>query len=354
MFSNTRLGYACINDTLSKYKISCNKTCRLNTAIKKGIESGFKKGSFEYSLTIYNFLCEYGRKNLTSMYKIISWSRKHSIYFYRMSSGMFPHISNKRIQEHILDAHWKKYISLEFVNDIIHEIGLYVQKYGIRLTMHPDHYNQLATPTKSVLENTIADLTWHTQLLDLLEIGADSYRKHLKNTNRCVTDNILKHGTLCLHGGGTYGDKPLAIKRWCKNFKNLDSRIRRRICLENDEKGYNVYDLLPICKALNIPLIFDFHHYNCWKNYHIEDEEQKPITVLMPFILETWERRGLIPKFHLSDQAKGKRIGAHHNYVESIPSELLTLIEEKYKFDIMIEAKMKEKAVQKLIIKYNY
>lgn len=351
-FKNTRLGYACINTELKKHKVCCNRTCRLDTAIKKGVESNFPKGSEEYSLNIYEFLCEYGRNNLIEMYKIISWSRKHDIYFYRMSSDMFPHINNTRIQEHMLPEHWKKYESLEFAIDIIEQIGLYVQKYGIRLTMHPCHYNQLATPKKSVLENTITDLAWHSRLLDLLQVGAEAYIQHLKNTNRPVTENVLKHGVLCIHGGGTYGDKPAAIKRWCHNFKNLPKNIQNRICVENDERGYNVEDLLPICKQLNIPLIFDFHHYNCWRHYHLENGDQLPISELLPQILKTWERRNIIPKFHLSDQAKDKRVGAHHDYVESIPKELLLLMEQNYKFDIVIEAKMKEKAVQKLYEKY--
>ena len=353
MFKNTRLGYACINTHLKKSKICCNRTCRLDTAIKKGKETEYPKGSQEYSIAIYNFLCEYGRSNLTEMYKIISWSRKNGIFFYRMSSGMFPHINNTRIQEHLLGEHWRKYESLEFALDIIHEIGMYVQKYGIRLTMHPDHYVQIGTPRETVWENTITDLTWHTRLLDLLEVAANSYIQHLKNTDRPVTDNVLSHGILCVHGGGTYGDKDLTIKRWMSNFKKLSPNIRRRICLENDEKGYNVEDLLPICNSLKIPLIFDFHHYNCWRNYHQDGGDQKPIIELLPQILKTWERRGLIPKFHLSDQAEGKRVGAHHDYVEDIPEELQLLMEKNYRFDIMIEAKMKEKAVQKLYQKYN-
>ena len=107
--------------------------------------------------------------------------------------------------------------------------------------------------------------------------------------------------------------------------------------------------MLPICEELGIPLIFDFHHYACWANYHKENPHQKPIRELMPRILATWKDR--IPKFHLSDQAEDKKVGAHHDYVENIPDQLLNLI-GKVDFDIMIEAKQKELAVQKLQKKY--
>ena len=344
---NPRLGYACINTTLRK-NVSCNKTCRFETIVKKGHESGAQKSSYKYSISIYNFLTDIARTNLTNMYKIISWSRKNNIFFYRMSSDMFPHINNKKLKMLMKPEHYKNYFDLDFATDIIYEIGKYVQKYLIRLTMHPSHFNQLATNSKEVLENTVTDLQWHTRLLDLLELGADSYIQHNNNG-----ENILKYGILCLHGGGTYKNKQESIKRWIENFKNLPKNIQNRLCLENCEKSYCVEDLLPICKELKIPLILDFHHYNCWAYYHKENPQQTDIEILIPKILETWEIRNIRPKFHLSDQAKDKNVGAHHDYVEEIPKILFELRDKNYKFDVMIEAKMKEMAVLKLYEKYN-
>jgi len=128
----------------------------LATAIRQGTETGYPKGSKEYSQAIYDFLTKYGRDNLTEMYKIISWSRKNGIYFYRMSSTMFPHLNNHRIAEHMIQEHWDLYGSLEFAKDIIYQIGAYAQKYQIRLTMHPGHYNQLGSTSEEVIQNTLS------------------------------------------------------------------------------------------------------------------------------------------------------------------------------------------------------
>ena len=70
--------------------------------------------------------------------------------------------------------------------------------------------------------------------------------------------------------------------------------------------------------------------------------------------METWNRRGIKVKFHVSEQGSGK-IGHHSDYVETIPEYLLE-IPEKYgqPIDIMIEAKMKEKSIKKLYDKYPY
>ena len=152
--------------------------------------------------------------------------------------------------------------------------------------------------------------------------------------------------------GGMYGNKAETIKRWKQNYKNLPANIQKRVCLENCEKCYNAEDVLPVCQDLKIPLIFDFHHYACWANYHPENPEQKSIEELMPQILETWKVRGMTPKFHLSDQAEDKKVGAHHDYVQEIPPILLQY-GKLQKIDIMIEAKMKELATLKLKKKYS-
>lgn len=347
------LGYACINTQIG---VCCNRTCRLATVIKKGEETGCKKGSKKYSAAIYDFLTEYGLNNLKAMYDIIEWSVQNGIHFYRISSGIFPHISNKRIQEHMTETDYMNYFSLSFAEDLIFDIGKYAQKHGIRLTMHPDHYNQLGTKTKEVLDNTFTDLMWHARLLDLLEMGAEAYLQYKVSPSKLYNgnENIMKHSVMCAHLGGKFGDKKSAIARWKKNFKKLPEWVQKRVCLENCEKGYNVEDLLPVCQELNIPLIFDFHHYNCWAHYHKDNPHQESISKLMPAILKTWERRGIIPKFHLSDQDLNKNIGAHHDYVQSIPDELISLMKQKYRIDIMIEAKMKEVATMKLMKKYSY
>ena len=44
----------------------------------------------------------------------------------------------------------------------------------------------------------------------------------------------------------------------------MPENVKRRLVLENDERVYSSRDLLPICEALDIPLVLDFHHYNIY------------------------------------------------------------------------------------------
>ena len=106
-----------------------------------------------------------------------------------------------------------------------------------------------------------------------------------------------------------------------------------------------------VSKQINIPVVFDTHHFECYKLLH-PDKKFKPASYYIPLILETWERRGIKPKFHVSEQGPG-RCGHHSNYIEVIPEYLLE-IPKKYNTDIDIEAKMKELAIKKLYEKYHF
>ena len=127
--------------------------------------------------------------------------------------------------------------------------------------------------------------------------------------------------------------------------------VRRFVVLENCEKCFSIEDCLRVSKEVNIPVVFDTHHYACYCQLHPE-EEFKPAEEYIPDILDSWARRGIKPKFHVSEQGSG-RIGHHSDYIEELPKYLLE-IPEKYnvEIDIMIEAKMKEQSIFKLYEKY--
>ena len=82
------------------------------------------------------------------------------------------------------------------------------------------------------------------------------------------------------------------------------------------------------------------------------DEKLKDAAEYIPEILETWNKKSIKPKFHVSEQGSGK-VGHHSDYIEEIPDYLLE-IPDKYNqnIDIMIEAKKKELSIQKLYEKY--
>jgi len=131
----------------------------------------------------------------------------------------------------------------------------------------------------------------------------------------------------------------------------MPENIKNRLVLENCEKNFSIIDCLEISTIINIPVVFDTHHFECYKILHPDEHFETP-GYYMEAILNTWKRRDIKPKFHISEQGSGK-CGHHSDYVENIPSYLLE-IPFKYNtyIDIMIEAKMKEQSLFKLYKKY--
>ena len=74
-----------------------------------------------------------------------------------------------------------------------------------------------------------------------------------------------------LHGGGQYGDKKAALKRWGETYQNLPKHIKYYLALENDERNFNPMDLLPFCEKHKIPLVIDFFHQECYELMHPDE-----------------------------------------------------------------------------------
>ena len=162
-----------------------------------------------------------------------------------------------------------------------------------------------------------------------------------------------KNSVMVVHGGGIYGDKEKTKKRWCENYKKLPENVRKRLVLENCEKCFSIKDCLDVSNCIGIPVVFDTHHFTCYKLLHPDEKFEKE-EYYIPKILQTWKMKNIKPKFHISEQGSG-RCGHHSDYIETIPNYLLE-IPEKYntEFDILVEAKMKEQAIFKLYRKYPF
>jgi UV DNA damage endonuclease len=304
-----QLGLCCMNVTLKKENVPIYASRRIIVRIidEKGIEELKKRILL----------------NLKDLLKMIDWNEENGIKVFRLSSELFQHKTNPKVPDYDFD----------FAGDLLKQIGEKARGYNQRLTFHPGQFNVLGTPRKKALEQTIKDLTYHADVLDIMGMDKDS--------------------VMVIHGGGVYGEKTKTILRWCINYLDLEDKIKNKLVLENCEKCYSIKDCLEIHEHVGIPIVFDTHHFECYKLLH-PDEEFEPPEYYIPLILDTWKKKDIKPKFHVSEQGSGK-IGHHSDYIDVIPEYLLE-IPEKYgvHIDIMIEAKMKELSIQKLYEKYPF
>jgi UV DNA damage endonuclease len=297
-----RLGLCCINTELRKKNIFCSRTIiRSNFTVKKAQELALK--------------------NISDIGKLAEWNAKNNIFVFRISSDIFPHFTDEKTEEYTLD----------FAREALEEAGEICRKYKQRITMHPGQYNQVGAKEQKVLNSTIKDLKMHADILDIMGMDSDS--------------------VLCVHGGGIYGDKDKTTERWIKQFRELPDNVQRRLAIENCERCYSIIDCLKIAEACNIPLIFDCHHYECYNLVSSKLSPEKSLIKIedyMDRIVQTWKNRGIRPLFHISEQRKDSRIGAHSDFIEKFPEYYLSFPEKYGDLDIEIEAKLKEQAILRL------
>ncbi|MDQ6815154.1 MAG: UV DNA damage repair endonuclease UvsE [Bacteroidota bacterium] len=288
-------GYAAINLTLAAKKIQVNRSMVKKTFLEKGI-------AYASLLAL---------ANITDLEKVIDWNLQHDVLFYRMSSDMFPWMSEYEIAD---------LSDYEKIRIIAKRCGEKATTGGLRLTFHPGPFNVLATNTNTVLTKTIKELKQHAEIMDLLQLPHSPFAK------------------VNIHIGGAFGDKVAALARFAESYVALPDNIRKRLSVENDDKAnmFNVSDLLWLHNQTKIPLVFDyFHHTFCTGGL----SEQEAFFAA----LSTWPP-GVTPVAHFSSSKKkyedpASPPTAHADYIYD---EVKTYDKD---VDLMFEAKAKEIAM---------
>ena len=306
---NNNYGYACVNMQLAypeKYGLKSNdriiahRTMVKKTFLDKGI----------------SYASELSLKNCKDLFEIVKWNKENYFSFFRISSDIFPWCSEYNLTE---------LPDYDEIAETLNSIGKYITKNNLRITSHPGPFNVLTSPKEHVVRNCIHDLSIHGQTFDLMNLSRTPYNK------------------INIHIGGAYGDKNLAMERFCKNFSLLPNSVKDRLTVENDDRDslYSVKDLYEgVYKKIGVPIVFDYHHHKfCDGNL----TEKQALTLAC----KTW---GIVkPVIHYSEsksiEYKDSSIKpqAHSDYVYEYINTY------GHNVDIMIEAKHKELAVLKYL-----
>lgn len=329
-----RLGYACLNTYLrnSNPPVFSSRTCRIQSILEhrhplqdptqpehptKNRPDPKKPADVALGQRYVESL---GLANVKDIEKMLRWNDRYNIKFLRLSSEMFPFASHPEYG----------YKLAPFASDALAAAGRVVAELGHRVTTHPGQFTQLGSPRAPVIENAIRDLEYHDEMLSLLRLPEQANRD----------------AVMILHMGGMFEGKPETLQRFRENYARLSESVKARLVLENDDMGWSVHDLLPICEELNIPMVLDFHHHNIVFDSTQIREGTRDIVDLYPRIRATWDRKGIRQKMHYSEPTPPavtpRQRRKHSPRVATLPPCAPDM-------DLMIEAKDKEQAVFELM-----
>lgn len=255
-------------------------------------------------------LAELGAVNADALLAALRYCHGHGIGSFRVLSPILPVKTHPVVGYRIED--------LPGAEDIVSAFrccGEFARAHDIRTGFHPDQFVVLNSPDDGIVERAVADLESQAEIAEW--IGAD---------------------TLNIHGGGGYGDKAAALDRFRRNLDRLSGRARSRLTVENDDRVFAPSDLLPVCRAAGLPLVYDVHHHRCLPDGLSVEEATAAAWA-------TWNRE---PLFHLSSPLggwRGPEPRRHHDYVNirDFPRAWLDR-----RLTVEAEAKAKELAVARL------
>ena len=292
------LGYACINTELntSKPRVTTNRGMIKRTFEEKG----------------YDYCSQLALENVKDFKTILRWNIDNGIKLFRTSSDMIPWAS-----EYLITV-LKDY---DEIYSILMQCGLLCESNNVRVTTHPGPFNVLCSPNNRVVDNTLAELSRHGQLFDMMGFRRTPYNK------------------INIHCNGVYGDKIKAMERFCENFEKLPHSVTDRLTVENDDKEsmYSVKDLMFIHDRIGIPIVFDYHHHKFNTGGLTEKEA-------LQLAISTWPS-DITPIVHYSESKS-----IHENNDKLKPqahSDMINDLPDTYGYDVdvMVEAKSKEKAI---------
>lgn len=252
--------------------------------------------------------------NLIALDHLIEYNIENGIRLFRISSDLIPFGSSP-----VNGLIWWEEFEAE-----LRRIGDKILHSGMRVSMHPGQYTVLNSPDDGVVSRAVEDLVYHARVLDSLGTGPDH--------------------KIILHVGGVYQERENAKGRFRTAYRRLPLEIRRRLVIENDERSYDIEEVLELGLDLGIPVVFDnLHHAILNRDSSVSD------SAWIEACRQTWKAVDGHQKIHYSQQNPGKRTGSHSESIRIEPFMAFHASIDRDDLDIMLEVKDKNLSAVKCI-----
>ena len=250
-------------------------------------------------------------RNLENTLRILWFLKGNRLQLYRFATHLIP------LATHPYTEGWAWWEEPD-LQPLLERVGEVVRAEGLRVSTHPPQLCVLNSP--GGFRWAVAYGEYHCRLLEAM--GLDETAK------------------IVLHPGRGVGDGQASVRSVVEAVERLPERVRVRLALENDDTTFSAAQTLEICRAVGVPMVFDWHHHVCRNDG--EDYRE-----LLPRVFATWTGRP--PKVHVSSPRGAGDGRAHADYVDpAFVGAFLRYAAELGDVDVMVEAKAKDLAALRL------
>ncbi len=242
--------------------------------------------------------------NLSILFNALDFCKDRDIHLYRISANLFP-LSD-----------WEDGVGdkvLDLLSARMSAFGKRAAAFGIRVVIHPDQFVVLSSERPEVVQNSVAILEHLARLLDDLGLPCSSF------------------SAMTIHGGK--GGRPQAL---AEALERLSPAVRSRLTLENDERAYGARDILEVCRAVGVPMVFDAHHHVVREG--LEGFGHPSVLEYTRLARQTWQPAEW-QLVHLSNGRDTPRDARHSDFISETPEAFREVSW------IEVEAKAKEEAI---------
>lgn len=243
--------------------------------------------------------------NLGRLHSAIGFCAQEGIKLYRMPSTLFP-MSDEPIGDAVLRG----------FSTLLSSVGRRVERLGIRVLIHPEQFVVLNSESPNVVRNSIQILSKLALSMDLMGLPRSPW------------------STMIIHGGRAAQPELLV-----RNIGQLPPEVRSRLSLENDEHAYGAQEILEVCRAAGVPMVFDNLHHVI--HDRLDSHDHPSVAKFVKLARETWPR----PDWqivHLSNGREHIHDERHSDLIAALPAAYRRLPW------IEVEAKGKERAIADL------
>jgi UV DNA damage endonuclease len=215
-----------------------------------------------------------------------------------------PHLRMVRISSDILPVYthadyayyWCKPDVVSYAAAAFKRVGDIARDRDVRLSMHPGQFTVLASDNPGIVERSIAEFEYHTDMARWMGYGQK-----------------FQDFKINVHISGRQG--PEGIRR---AYKKLSPEARNCITIENEENSWGLNDCLSLIDV--VPIVLDIHHH--WIR---EGEYISPTDPRVGQVVDSW--RGVRPTMHYSLSREDVIVG--HSTTDR--PNMALLLEQGYK-----------------------